>query len=85
VSLLEAWPRYVARMDALRDASAGMAASGGELDRFPCIRCARALGKMEWVRQYPGSPWHDAAGPQPPAAPRGLVALTYGGRGVQPA
>jgi hypothetical protein len=75
----------VARLDALRDASAALAAPGGELDRFPCIRCARALGKMEWVRQYPGSPWHGAAGQQVAATPRPIVALTYTGRAVQPA
>ena len=84
-SLLEAWPRYVARLESLQGASAALAAAGGELDRFPCIRCARALGKMEWVRQYPGSPWHGAAGHEVAGTPRRLVALTYGGRGVQPA
>ena len=82
--LLEAWPRYTARLQALRDASLALAAQGGEHDRFPCIRCARALGKMEWVRQYPDSPWHAAAGPRAPAPSR-LVALTYAGRAVQPA
>jgi MoaA/NifB/PqqE/SkfB family radical SAM enzyme len=83
--LLEAWPRYTARLRRLRDASQALAARGGELAPFPCIRCARALGKMEWIRQYPGSPWHGAAGPEAPAAPPRLVALTYAGRGVQPA
>lgn len=83
--LLEAWPRYAARLEELRDASRALAARGGEHDRFPCIRCARALGKMEWVRQYPGSPWHAAAGPPAPAAPSRFVALTYAGRAVQPA
>jgi MoaA/NifB/PqqE/SkfB family radical SAM enzyme len=41
-------------------------------NRFPCIRCARSYGKLEWLRQYPKSPWHGAAGPtqwQPPASP----------------
>jgi MoaA/NifB/PqqE/SkfB family radical SAM enzyme len=83
--LREAWARYAARLQGLRDASLALAARGGEHDRFPCIRCARALGKMEWIRQYPGSPWHAAAGPQAPAAPSRLVALTYAGRAVQPA
>ncbi|HEX8907123.1 MAG TPA: radical SAM protein, partial [Longimicrobiaceae bacterium] len=84
-SLLEAWPRYTARLQALRDASETLAARGGEHAAFPCIRCARALGKMEWVRQYPGSPWHGAAGPEAPHPRSRLVALTYAGRGVQPA
>jgi MoaA/NifB/PqqE/SkfB family radical SAM enzyme len=80
-SFTAAWTRYTDRLAALQAESARLAAQGGELDPFPCIRCARALGKMEWVRQYPASPWHGAAGPQVPAAPRRLVALTYAGRG----
>jgi len=83
-SLLDAWPRYTARMDALRRASAGMRAQGGELDAFPCIRCARALGKTGWLRDYPASPWHGAADGGAASAPR-LVALTYGGRALQAA
>lgn len=31
------------------------------LDAFPCLRCARATGKLEWLRAFPGTPWHDAA------------------------
>jgi hypothetical protein len=76
----DAWPRYTARLGRLQQQSAELKAQGGELERFPCIRCARALGKMEWVRAYPGSPWHGAAGaaaaPQPPA----LVPLSYARR-----
>jgi hypothetical protein len=75
-SLLEVWPRYTDRLAALQRASAEMRAGGGELDPFPCIRCARALGKMEWVRQYPDSPWHAAAAASPPQPPR-LVGLSY--------
>jgi MoaA/NifB/PqqE/SkfB family radical SAM enzyme len=82
-SLLESWPKYTARLDALQHASAEMRREGGELDPFPCIRCARTLGKMEWIRQYPESPWHGAAGAKPAAAGR-IVALTYRGRAVQP-
>jgi hypothetical protein len=84
-SFTAAWSRYAERLAALQEQSARLAARGGELDPFPCIRCARVLGKMEWVREFPGSPWHGAAGPEVPAAPRRLVALTYAGRGAQPA
>ena len=30
------------------------------LVRFPCLRYARASGKMEWLRDFPASPWHVA-------------------------
>lgn len=73
----EAWPRYVARLDELGRASAALAAAGGEHNKFPCIRCARALGKMEWVRDYPDSPWHGAAGGATLTAPVPLVKLHY--------
>jgi hypothetical protein len=82
-SLLEAWPGYTARLAGLQQASARMRDEGGELDPFPCIRCARALGKMEWIRQYPDSPWYGAVAGGTPAAARRIVTLTYGGRGVQ--
>jgi hypothetical protein len=40
-------------------------------NRFPCTRCARSYGKLEWLRLYPDSPWRGAAGPastsRPPA------------------
>lgn len=72
------WSRYQAALLAQRERSLPR----GEDDpvgAFPCIRCARALGKMEWIRAYPASPWHAAAG-EPVAAPRPLVALSYAGR-----
>jgi MoaA/NifB/PqqE/SkfB family radical SAM enzyme len=84
-SLLDAWPRYTARMAELEAASARMRDQGGEHDAFPCIRCARALGKMEWVRQYPDSPWHGAADGVRIAAPRPLVSLSYRSRSLQAA
>ena len=71
-----AWPRYVARLKAQQLASLPRE-GGGEIERFPCIRCARSLGKMQWVRQYPGSPWHAAAEAPEAAMPERLVALTY--------
>lgn len=81
--LPEVWARYTERMDALRRASERMRDQGGELDAFPCIRCARVLGKTEWLRDYPDSPWHGAA--QGAAAPPRLVGLTYAGRALQAA
>jgi MoaA/NifB/PqqE/SkfB family radical SAM enzyme len=52
---------------------------------FPCIRCARALGKMEWIREHPHSPWHVAAGSAPPAPRPRLVPLSYRPARLQPA
>jgi hypothetical protein len=83
--LLDAWPRYTARLEELRLASAALAARGGEHDRFPCIRCAKALGKMEWVRDYPDSPWAGAAGGAVLAPPVPLVSIRYLKRELQPA
>lgn len=60
-SLREAWPRYIDRLEAQRAASAPPADGGDEFDALPCIRCARAIGKMEWVRAYPDSVWSRAA------------------------
>ena len=76
VSLLESWPRYLDRLDALGKAAAPRE-DGGAVERFPCIRCARGLGKMQWVLQFPDSPWYAAADPVEVAAPDRLVALTY--------
>jgi MoaA/NifB/PqqE/SkfB family radical SAM enzyme len=32
-------------------------------DPFPCLRCARATGKLDWLENYPMSAWHAAAEP----------------------
>jgi MoaA/NifB/PqqE/SkfB family radical SAM enzyme len=55
----EAWPRYVEGIERLHRISRPR---GEPLDEFPCMRCARALGKTEWLRQYPDGPWIGAAG-----------------------
>ena len=60
-SLREAWPRYLERLGAQREASAPRAEDGDEFDAFPCIRCARVTGKMTWARAYPHSTWSGAA------------------------
>ena len=76
-SLLEVWGRYERALEAQRVASRPV--GGDPFDPFPCIRCARALGKMAWIREHPSSPWAGAA--LPPSPPR-LVSLGYPGRTV---
>ena len=67
------WPRYAEALAALRARSARRQ-PGGPFDAFPCMRCARALGKTAWLRDFPGTPWAGVA--DEPSAPR-LVALGY--------
>jgi MoaA/NifB/PqqE/SkfB family radical SAM enzyme len=73
-SFADAWPRYQRGIEQLRLRSRPRPA-GGPFEAFPCIRCARSLGKMDWIAAYPGTPWH-AAGDRAPAVPA-LVGLTY--------
>ena len=61
VPLREAWPLYLERLAALRAANRGRALDGDAYDRFACIRCARCTGKLDWLREYPQSPWASAA------------------------
>jgi MoaA/NifB/PqqE/SkfB family radical SAM enzyme len=82
-SITDVWQAYLSRLDTLGRESAPRP-EGGPIERFPCIRCARSLGKMQWVRQYPSSPWFEAAEPQGLVAPDRLVALTYRDRSAQP-
>lgn len=63
VSLGEAHERYVRQLGELRAATRPDPRSGDPMERFPCVRCARAFGKMAWIRDYPDSPWHQAARP----------------------
>jgi MoaA/NifB/PqqE/SkfB family radical SAM enzyme len=69
VSLLDAWPRYLDALGAqqARSRPSPIAAERDAFDAFPCIRCARSLGKMEWIRAYPESPWSGAAERESPA------------------
>lgn len=77
VALRDAWPRYLEALEAQRLRSAPAPGGDDPYDAFPCIRCARSLGKMDWIRQYPNSPWRGAAaGPTGPAIPA-FVPLTY--------
>ncbi len=62
VRLRDAWPQYVERLAAQRAASARPVDGGNAFDAFPCIRCARATGKLEWMQRYPNSRWSASAG-----------------------
>jgi MoaA/NifB/PqqE/SkfB family radical SAM enzyme len=74
-SLLDVWPRY---QEALQAQLAASRPRGDDpFDAFPCIRCARALGKMSWIAGYPASPWAGAATPHTPPRTVRLVGLTY--------
>jgi MoaA/NifB/PqqE/SkfB family radical SAM enzyme len=58
VSLRDVWPRYVAR---LRAQELAIRPTGDDaLDPFPCLRCARACGKLDWLKTYPSNPWAQA-------------------------
>lgn len=66
VSLVEAWGEYERAMDALRARSAprdgdGNGACGTGLDAFPCMRCARELGKLRWLADSAAGAWQALA------------------------
>jgi MoaA/NifB/PqqE/SkfB family radical SAM enzyme len=84
VPFTEVWGRYVEALEAQRERSQPRGAED-PIGAFPCIRCARALGKMQWIGAYPESPWYPAreSAPQPRAHP--LVPLSYRPRRTQPA
>ncbi|MDX2192659.1 MAG: radical SAM protein [Gemmatimonadales bacterium] len=69
VPLGAALAAYRERLAALRAAQAPTGDPADALDPFPCLRCARAQGKLAWLRQFPASPWAFAAEPPPAAAP----------------
>jgi MoaA/NifB/PqqE/SkfB family radical SAM enzyme len=55
VSLAEAVARFERRIGALARESAPR--SDALAERFPCLRCARSSGKLEWLRDHARSPW----------------------------
>jgi len=57
-SLRDVWPRYVARLK--RQEQAAKPAGDDPLDPFPCLRCAKACGKLDWLRDYPANSWAQA-------------------------
>ena len=67
----EAWPRYAASLRSLKRQSAPTGRADDPFDAFPCMRCARSLGKVSWLHAFPGSPWSGLA----EGAPLQLVTL----------
>src|SRR2546425_806459 len=60
--LRDAWPRYVEQLQ-VQEAASGRRRDGADvLGAFPCLRCARSLGKLEWIGRYTESPWAEAVG-----------------------
>jgi MoaA/NifB/PqqE/SkfB family radical SAM enzyme len=55
-SLESIWVRYRTGIDALRT-SAGRQHFDGTLKEFPCMRCAHALGKLEWLAKNESTAW----------------------------
>ena len=57
-SLRDVYSSYLSAMDDLRAASApGACGTRTTIDAYPCLRCARSLGKLSWLDQFPDSPW----------------------------
>lgn len=57
-SLRHVYSLYLSAMDELRAASApGACGARTVIDAYPCLRCARALGKLGWLDQFSESPW----------------------------
>ena len=57
-SLRDVYGEYLSAMDELKRQSArGACGSETTIDAFPCLRCARSLGKLTWLEQFPESPW----------------------------
>jgi MoaA/NifB/PqqE/SkfB family radical SAM enzyme len=83
VSFARAWPAYTAAIQRLElDSRPG--SDDDPIDSFPCMRCARARGKTDWLRDFAQSPWTGAARRHAPSHPP-FVALTYRGLRAQPA
>jgi MoaA/NifB/PqqE/SkfB family radical SAM enzyme len=65
VSFQDALPVYRQRLEELREAQTPRPGEDDPLSPFPCLRCARACGKLAWLGAHPGTPWQIAAGIQP--------------------
>lgn len=61
IPLADAWTRYQEHLACQRLASAPPIAMDDPFLAFPCLRCARTHGKLDWLRRFPASPWRDAA------------------------
>ena len=60
VTLAEAHDRYVTRLAELRDAQQPDRAHPRLTDPYPCLRCARASQKLQWLQDFPQSSWCEA-------------------------
>lgn len=56
--LADAYPRYRARLEALRRAQRPSSDAPRGTDPFPCLRCCFASDKLQWLDAYPDSEWH---------------------------
>lgn len=64
-SLADVYSSYLEAMDRLKVASApGACGPRTTIDSFPCLRCARSLGKLNWLDQFPDSPWSNSTATQ---------------------
>jgi hypothetical protein len=59
-SLSSIYSRYTVKMAELKAMTAPPSGPRTGIDALPCMRCARALGKLDWVRAYPESDWPKA-------------------------
>jgi MoaA/NifB/PqqE/SkfB family radical SAM enzyme len=59
--LADAVDRFHVHLDRLVEATAPR--SDALAERFPCMRCARANGKLDWLRDNARSPWAPVAAP----------------------
>jgi MoaA/NifB/PqqE/SkfB family radical SAM enzyme len=67
MSFAEAYGLYLNRLTELRRAQQPDPQSPHVTDRFPCLRCARASGKLAWLAEHRRSAWHAAADDWRPA------------------
>ena len=62
-SFADAFALYERRLQALRRASRPV--GGDPLDPYPCMRCAKASGKLDWLRGYGATDWGRMVASQP--------------------
>jgi MoaA/NifB/PqqE/SkfB family radical SAM enzyme len=60
VSFGDAWKQYADAMARLRAAAAPSNFTGA-IAAFPCMRCAKTLGKLDWLASMSPSPWTSLA------------------------
>ena len=51
----EAYALYLQRLEAMRVAS--RPTGSDPLDPYPCMRCAKANGKLDWLHGHAGTGW----------------------------